>query len=129
MTTAAAYAARAYATDSVSTASPARLLLMLFDRLVRDLVAAEQAIGKKDLAEANNQLVHAQAIVTELNTSLAVDAWDGARALSDLYLFMNRELVAANIGKDAAKVREVHELAESLRQTWREAALAAASPA
>ena len=127
--TTAAYAARAYTTDSVSTASPARLLIMLFDRLVRDLVAAEQAIGKKDLAEASNQLVHAQAIVTELNTSLDVDAWDGARGLSDLYMFMNRELIAANLGKDAAKVREVHELAESLRQTWREAALAAVSPA
>lgn len=127
--TTAAYAARAYTTDSVSTASPARLLIMLFDRLVRDLVAAEQAIGKRDLAEASNQLVHAQAILTELNTSLDVDAWGGARGLSDLYMFMNRELIAANLGKDAAKVRAVHELAESLRQTWREAALAAVSPA
>lgn len=127
--TTAAHAARAYATDSISTASPARLLLMLLDRLVRDLLAAEEACERRDIAAANEQLVHAQAIITELNTSLDVDAWDGARALSDLYLFMNRELIAANVAKDAAKVREVRDLVEPLRETWRQAALAAVAPA
>lgn len=126
--TTAAYAARTrYATDSVSTASPARLLLMLFDRLVRDLVAAEEALDGQQLSEASAQLVHAQAIITELNTSLDHDVWDGARGLSELYVFMNRELIAANLGKDATKVREVRELVEPLRETWRQAALTAAA--
>lgn len=125
--TTAAYAARArYTADSVSTASPARLLLMLFERLTRDLVAAEQALEARDLATASEQLLHAQAILMELNTSLDLDAWEGARGLSNLYVFMHSELVAANMGKDVAKVRGVRELVEPLHQTWREAAMAAA---
>lgn len=126
--TTAAYAARArYTSDSVATASPARLLLMLFERLVRDLVAAEQAIEVRDLGTASEQLLHAQAILMELNTSLDLDAWDGARGLSDLYVFMHGELVAANLAKDAERVRAVRELVEPLQDTWRQAALAAAA--
>ena len=128
--TTAAYAARArYTADAVSTASPARLLLMLFERLTRDLVAAEQAVEARDLGAASAQLLHAQAILMELSTSLDLDAWDGARGLSDLYLFLHRELVQANLTKDAARVRGVRELVEPLHQTWREAALAAAAGA
>ena len=126
--TTAAYAARTrYATDSVATASPARLLLMLFERLTRDLVAAEQAVEERDLGTASAQLLHAQAIIMELNTSLKPDVWDGARALSELYVFLHAELVAANLTKDAARIRGVRELVEPLHQTWREAAMAAAT--
>ena len=34
-----------YVGDSVATASPARLVTMLYDRLVRDLVTAEAALA------------------------------------------------------------------------------------
>ena len=126
--TTAAYAARArYTADAVTTASPARLLLMLFERLTRDLVAAENAVQQGDLAETSTQLLHAQAILLELNTSLRPDVWDGAAGLSQLYVFLHAELVAANVGKDAARIRGVRELVEPLHQTWREAALAAAT--
>lgn len=126
--TTASYAARArYTSDSVTTASPARLLLMLFERLVRDLVAAEQAVEQRDLAVASEQLLHAQAILLELNTSLDHTVWDGAAGLSALYVFLHSELVAANLTKDAERVRAVRELVEPLQETWKQAALAAAS--
>ena len=112
----------AYATESVTTASPARLLTMLYDRLVRDLLAAEQAIGAGSREQANEQLLHAQAIVLELQSSLKVELWDGGPGLAALYAFVYQELVAANIGKDATKVRSCHDLLEPLRQAWHEAA-------
>ena len=111
-----------YAAEAVATASPARLLLMLFDRLVRDLVLAEQAVREADHAVANDQLVHAQAILLELNTSLDHDVWDGAATLSKIYLFCWSELVAANVGKDAERIIAIRHLIEPLRDTWREAA-------
>ena len=49
-----ALAQQRYAAESVATASPARLLLMLFDRLVRDLVMAEQAVRDGDRAVAKH---------------------------------------------------------------------------
>jgi flagellar protein FliS len=116
-----------YITDSVQTASPAKLLMMLFDRLVLDLGRGEQALLAGNRPEANAQLLHAQDIVTELHVSLDVDAWSGGAGLAALYTFVETELVNANIRGDAAKVTEVRGLIEPLRDTWREAALAASA--
>ena len=119
-----AQAARSrYAADAVSTASPARLLIMLYDRLVRDLVTAEEAAANGDLATMSSELVHAQDIVLELRTSLDTTAWDGAQALADLYTFLHGELVAANVKKDAARIASCRSIVEPLRDAWRTAAL------
>lgn len=116
-----------YITESVQTASPAKLLMMLFDRLVLDLDRGEQALLASDRVEANNQLLHAQDIVTELHVTLDLDAWAGAKGLAAIYTFVETELVNANIRGDATKVTEVRRLIEPLRDTWREAALAASA--
>ena len=68
-----------YTADAVETASPSRLLVMLYDRLVLDLVNAEKQAGAADPGPMSRELQHAQAIVLELRTSLDLDAWDGAR--------------------------------------------------
>ena len=116
-----------YLADSVATASPAKLLLMLYDRLVIDLERGEQALLAGDRAEANTHLKHAQDIVTELHVTLDLDAWDGAPGLAALYTFASTELINANIRGDAAKVASVRGLMEPLRDTWREAAMAVAA--
>jgi flagellar protein FliS len=116
-----------YLADAVATASPAKLLLMLFDRLVVDLNRGEQALLAGDRPEANTHLKHAQDIVTELHVSLDLEAWDGAAGLASLYAFAETELINANIRGDAAKVTSVRGLMEPLRDTWREAAMAVAA--
>lgn len=115
-----------YASDSVGTASPTRLLTMLYDRLVRDLGLAEAAIVEGKGEVAHNELVHAQAIVEELRTSLDTEVWDGAPGLAMLYDYLLAELVAANVAKDAAKVVACRELVEPLRDAWHQAATEAA---
>jgi len=116
-----------YIADSVATASPVKLLLMLFDRLLLDLNRGEQALLAGDRIEANTHLKHAQDIVTELHVSLDLDAWDGAAGLAAVYAFVETELVNANVRGDAAKVKAMLKLMEPLRDTWREAAMAAAA--
>lgn len=116
----------AYADSSVGTASPARLLTMLYDRLVRDLTLAEAAIVAADGETAHNELVHAQAIVAELRSSLDVSAWSGGPALADLYDFVSSELVGANVSKDAPRVAACIALVEPLRDAWHQASLDAA---
>jgi flagellar protein FliS len=116
-----------YITDSVSTASPVKLLMMLFDRLVLDLDRGEQALLAGDRPEANTHLKHAQDIVTELHVTLDMDAWDGAAGLASLYAFVETELIFANVRGDAARVHGVRGLMEPLRDTWREAAAVAAA--
>lgn len=111
-----------YLGDSVTTASPARLLTMLYDRLVLDLTVAEQALGEGDRVVAGERLVHAQAIVGELRAGLDTTAWDGGPGLAALYAFLLTEMVQANITADPARVASVRECIEPLRDAWHAAA-------
>lgn len=124
MTSATSAMRERYLADSISTASPAKLLMMLLDRLVLDLTRGEQALLAGDRPEARENLLHAQDIVMELRVTLNLDAWEGAGDLARLYAFVTTELINANVKGDAVKVRQCRELMEPLRDTWREAALA-----
>ena len=130
MTTSAAHAAarNTYTRNTVSTASPAKLLTMLYDRLVRDLTNAVKAIDQGSIAQANSELQHAQQLVLELRTSLDVDAWSGGPGLDQLYTYLYGELVAANVGKDARRVAVCLEIIEPLRDAWHQAASGALVP-
>ncbi len=127
MTTASPAIRERYLVDSVATASPAKLLIMLYDRLVLDLARGEQALIAGDRVEANAQLQHAQDILGELHMSLNMDEWSGAAGLAQLYTYTVTELVNANVRGDAAPVAACRVLIEPLRDAWREAALAAAA--
>ena len=116
-----------YMGDTVATVPPARLVTMLYDALSQDLKIAEGALREPNLLLANDRLSHAQAIVTELRVSLDPSKWEGGPGLAALYDFISRELIAANVGKDAAKVRSVRRLVEPLRDAWHQAAATIAS--
>ncbi|WP_100501287.1 flagellar export chaperone FliS [Geodermatophilus chilensis] len=119
-----------YLGDSVATASPQRILVMLYDRLVLDLERAEIALDSGDRAEATAQIQHAQDIVFELRESLRVDAWEGGPRLAALYSWMITELVQAGVKRDRNRVAACRQIAEPLRDAWRQAAATlAASPA
>jgi flagellar protein FliS len=119
-----------YLEDSIATASPGKLLVMLYDRLVLDLMQAEEAFRKDEREAAGERLNHAQEIVLELRTTLKVDAWDGAAGLAALYSFLLTELIQANIRRDIEKVASCRSIIEPLRDAWREAVAApAAGPA
>ncbi|KRE76335.1 flagellar export chaperone FliS [Arthrobacter sp. Soil763] len=111
-----------YLADSVLSAPPARLLTMLYDRLLLDLGRAETAQQTGNWPVASENLLHGQAIIAELISSLKTDAWDGADGLLGLYNYAFTALVNANIQRDAALTREAIELLEPLRQAWHEAA-------
>jgi flagellar protein FliS len=115
-----------YVADSVATASPTRLVVMLYDRLVLDLRQAEAALVEQDHVRALELTRHATDIVGELMSSLDVAAWDGAAGLMQLYTWFMKELIAAGIERDAARLRSVLKLVEPLQDAWREAAVAVA---
>ncbi len=118
-----------YLADSVLSAPPARLLTMLYDRLLLDLGRAESAQQSANWPVASENLLHAQAILAELMSSLKTDAWDGADGLLGLYNYSFTALVNANIQRDPALTREAIELLDPLREAWHEAAAAVPGPA
>ena len=117
-------AARArYASDSTDTASPARLLTMLYDRLVSDLASAEAAMHRGDIAVTGERIGRAQEILLELAASLDLDIWPEGEPLRRLYFWMVSELWTARLRKQPHKIAECRQLAEPLRDAWRIAAI------
>jgi flagellar secretion chaperone FliS len=113
-----------YLSDSVTTASPGRLLVMLYDRLVLDLAQAEDALRTGDRETGSTRLDHAQDIVIELRATLNLDGWEGANGLAALYGWLLAEMIRANVKADADIAASCRTLVEPLRDAWREAALA-----
>ncbi|WP_448614119.1 flagellar export chaperone FliS [Modestobacter sp. URMC 112] len=118
-----------YLGDSIATASPHQLLVMLYDRLALDLERGHAAMAAGDREKAGQQLQHAQEVVLELQASLRVDMWEGGPRLAALYAWLLSELIRANLRGDLRRIDDCRKIVEPLRDAWREAAASlAASP-
>lgn len=125
MTNAYAAAMSAYKESAVTTASPARVVVLAYERLVLDCERAIECL--KSHRSAHDHLLHAQEIVLALQVNLDVDMWDGAKRLSSLYTYLHEELVWANINKDAAKVAACVQWIGPLLDAWRQAEIITAT--
>ena len=109
----------AYQTNQVTTASPKKLLIMLYDGAIKNLRLAELSLEEKNIENVNKYLKKAQDIITEFMTTLNFeDGGDVAGNLYQLYEYMNRRLIRANIDKDTEPIKEVRKYLEELRDTW-----------
>lgn len=115
--------------DAVLTASPAKLLCLLYDRLQLDLKLAVEALAEGDRADATRSIAHAQEILLELRASLDVDAWEGGPGLAALYGYLLTRLGKASIDGDATIVTECLGHVVPLREAWHRAASAGAGGA
>lgn len=111
-----------YLADAIATASPARLLTMLFDRLMLDLTRASSALEEGDRAAAAPFVGHAEEIVGELIGTLDLETFDGAGSLMSIYSYVLRELFEAGATGDVARVTACRTLLEPLALAWHEAA-------
>ena len=112
---------RRYLEDGVATATPVHLVVMLFDRLSRDLVEGADAIDAGATERAHEALTHAQDILMALVSALDTDSWAHANSLKGLYLWVVNELISANVVKDRSRVDNCRTVIEPLREAWREA--------
>lgn len=115
--------AQSYRQNSVQTASPGQLILMLFDGALRFMNRAIQGFELADVAQryetVHINLVKTQAIIDELQASLNFEVGgDFPRTMSSLYDFLRTQLRTANVKKDAAPVHIVIELLGDIRGAW-----------
>ncbi len=115
--------ARTYRANSVLTASPGQLVLMLYDGALKAMALAKEAFAAPESARRieaiNTQLLKAQAILTELQNGLNLDAGgEFARTMHHLYDYHNRRLLEANVRKQIEPVIEVERLVRELRDAW-----------
>ena len=111
------------------TVSPERLLVMLYERLGRDLADAAAAIGDGDAERRHSCLVHAQEIIEELAYAVRPDVWESGEGLLALYEYLLELLVKANINSDRAALTEASRMVADLTEAWRQAYIELATPA
>lgn len=109
-----------YRDNSIQTASPEELTLMLFNGLVRFIMRAIDAVEKGKIEEAHNNIMRAQDIIQEFMATLD-RKYPVAASLALIYDYMLRRLIEANTHKDASILNEVLDMAKQLRDTWEQA--------
>jgi flagellar secretion chaperone FliS len=109
----------AYKQNSVTTASPGELTLMLYNGCLKFINKAKQAIEVKNIEERNHYVQRSQAIIAELMSTLNMD-YDISKQMLPLYEYMNRRLTEANIKNDVSILDEVAGLVAEFRDTWKE---------
>jgi flagellar protein FliS len=110
----------AYRRVEIETASPAKLVVMLYNGAIKNAEEAKRAMGERDLATVHQRLIRAQEIVTELRSALNFGAGEVAENLERVYDYMYRLLVQANVEKSAAPIEECIAHLRSLRDAWEE---------
>jgi len=108
-----------YQQAQVDTASPERLLLMLYEGAIRFLNAGRKGILERKYEVAHQNIVKAQDIITEFMATLNMkDGGEFAQNLFDLYEYLNGRLTQANLQKDVAIVDEVLGFVRELHEAW-----------
>ena len=116
----------AYKQQSILTATPGQLVVMLYDGCVRFLHQSAHAMREGNIAEAGTRLARAEAIIDELLTTL--DLEEGgviASRLQGIYVFCLRHLMQARLERDAEMIDKVSELLSELRDSWVQVSAAA----
>lgn len=111
---------KSYEQNSVNTASPGELTLMLYNGCLKFINFAKRAIQENNIAEKNINLQKAQSIINELMVTLNMD-YEISKNMMGLYDYMNRRLIEANIKNDIEILEEVESLMTEFRDTWKQA--------
>lgn len=110
---------QSYKQNSVNTASPGELTLMLYNGCLKFIHQAKKGISEKNIQEKNNSILRAQDIIRELMVTLNPDIEVGKQMMS-MYDYMLRRLVEANIKNDLEILEEVEGLVTEFRDTWKQ---------
>jgi flagellar protein FliS len=108
-----------YKQNTVLTATPEELTLMLYDGAIKFMNIGKYSIENKDYERTHTSLMRAQDIITELNYSLDMK-YEISKELRGLYDFVMSKLVDANIKKDIKAIDEALVIVNDMRDTWKE---------
>jgi len=116
---------RSYKETQIKTATPGKLVVMLYDGAVKHLSLALESLNSRHHSydRVSEQLVRTQDIITELMVSLDFErGGEIAKGLFNLYMWMNRQLLDGNIRKDTKPLESVRTVLLELRSAWAELA-------
>jgi flagellar protein FliS len=108
-----------YLKTDISTASPVKQIVMLYDKAIVCLKSAIEDIKNKDYRSKVNNINRATQIILALNSSLDMEqGGEIAKNLRELYEFLYNKIVEAHAKNDAKLIEDVIDILETLREGW-----------
>lgn len=114
----------AYRQGAVLAATPAQLVVMLYDGARRFLRQGAAAMREGEIERAHNTVRRAELIIAYLEGTLDHEQGEIPASLSALYRFCLRHLNEGRRTQDATKLEQVSDLLGELREAWVEVARA-----
>ena len=108
-----------YQNNKILTASPAELTLMLYDGAIKFCNIALTGIEQKDMEKTHNNIRKAEKIIEEFRATLN-HKYPVAEDFDNVYKYIERLLVRANMTKEAAPLEEALTHLRTMRDTWKE---------
>lgn len=105
---------------AVSTANPVQIVVLLYEGAMAALQTAKGEMSRQNTLEKSRLLMKAIDIIEGLRGALDFQqGGDISVSLSDLYLYMVRQVSLANLRNDPALLDEVHQLLGVLLEAWK----------
>jgi flagellar protein FliS len=112
----------AYRRGTVMAATPAELVVLLYDGARRFLRQGAAAMAEGEIERAHRTLRFGERIISHLDGTLDFQQGEISQRLHSIYRFCLSHLNAARMSQDPTKVEEVIELLGELRDAWSEIA-------
>ena len=106
-----------YKNNKIMGASGPELTLMLYDGAIKFLNIADFAIEKKDIPKAHDNIMKTERIIEYLRNTLDMK-YPVAQDFENMYSYISRRLVEANITKDREIVGEINGHMHAIRDNW-----------
>ena len=111
-----------YQANNVNTATPEKLMILLFDGAIQFLQKAKTNIAENNYKERSANIEGARKIIRELMRTIDLENGnDVSKRLFKLYNRMAMNLIKANIQRDVAKIDEVIEDLTNIRWGFQKA--------
>lgn len=108
-----------YSNNKVMMASPSELTLMLYEGAIKFCNIAISGVQQKNIEKAHVNIVKAEKIIQYLRETLNMK-YPVAQDFENVYVYLERRLLAANIKKEEEILEEICEHLRSMRDTWKE---------
>ena len=109
-----------YAQNNLGVESPAKLVEMMYEGVLRFNAQAKKAIKDEDIEKRAYWINRSIAVIAELLATLNYDAGDVSMYLDGLYTYQIKLLTEANIENDPSKIDTVSNVFKGLLEAWRE---------
>ena len=112
---------QAYYQANVQTSDQLSLIIMLYDGVLRFMKKAVVKIEANEIEDAHHYLVRSKNIVSELLSTLRVEeAGEIGVNLKNLYLYVFKKIVYANLTKKVEPIQESIHILENLNNGWKQ---------